>query len=99
MGKEIKLIEEINFLMTYQIEVVLPEQFMGSFVDHRVFTECTPEVKVDNGVDFSFDLDDENDGYEDIPDESIVVIKQSDIDDGIIIVRELGFKKGFYGIS
>jgi hypothetical protein len=93
MSKEIKSVEEIKFNKTYQIEVLLPEQFEGSFDPYKtVFTECAPEVKVADGVDFSFDIDDEEEeyeGYEDIPDENIVVIQQSDIDNGIIIVREL----------
>lgn len=90
MSKEIKSTEEIKFGKTYQIEV-LSDEFEGSFDDDtKVFTECSPEVKTKGSVDFSFDNEgEEYDGYEDIPDENIIVVNQEDIDKGFVVVREL----------
>jgi len=74
-------IKDLDWKNKYKIEVLNPE-IEGIFDEsRRVYEQCILESLSSSDADFSFDLDDEEfEDYADIPDENIIYITQSDID-------------------
>jgi len=69
----------------YKIEVLSPD-FEGSFDDEKVYNGCSPESLGGSSMEFSFDY--EENGDDEIPDECIIVVNQSDLDKGLVRITE-----------